>query len=123
MRTPLRPLSRRGLLTGTLGSAALLAMGGSLAGCGTKGAQQTEAGCVSEDLSGTEKKLVFSNWPQYMDVDEKDESKRPSLDEFISEDRHLGDLHRGHQRQQRVLRQGAATSSPPARAPTGTSSC
>ncbi|MEU5907653.1 spermidine/putrescine ABC transporter substrate-binding protein [Micromonospora sp. NPDC047527] len=84
MRTPLRPLSRRGLLTGTLGSAALLTMGGSLAGCGTKGAQQTEAGCVSEDLSGTEKKLAFSNWPQYMDVDEKDESKRPSLDEFIT---------------------------------------
>ncbi|RQX08353.1 polyamine ABC transporter substrate-binding protein [Micromonospora inaquosa] len=84
MRTPLRPLSRRGLLTGTLGSATLLTMGGSLAGCGTKGAQQTETGCVSEDLSGTEKKLAFANWPQYMDVDEKDESKRPSLDEFIT---------------------------------------
>ncbi|RAO52360.1 hypothetical protein ONO86_01820 [Micromonospora noduli] len=84
MRTPLRPLSRRGLLTGTLGSAALLTMGGSLAGCGTKGAQQTEAGCVSEDLSGTEKKLAFANWPQYMDVDDTDESKRPSLDEFIT---------------------------------------
>ncbi|MEH0931820.1 polyamine ABC transporter substrate-binding protein [Micromonospora sp. CPCC 205558] len=84
MRTPFRPLSRRGLLTGTLGSAALLSVGGSLAGCGTKGAQQTEAGCVSEDLSGTEKKLAFANWPQYMDVDDKDESKRPSLDEFIT---------------------------------------
>ncbi|WP_406059501.1 extracellular solute-binding protein [Micromonospora sp. NBC_00860] len=84
MRTPLRPLSRRGLLTGTLGSAALLSMGGSLAGCGTKGAQQTEAGCVSEDLSGTEKKLAFANWPQYMDVDDTDESERPSLDEFIT---------------------------------------
>ncbi|MEV1332307.1 spermidine/putrescine ABC transporter substrate-binding protein [Micromonospora costi] len=84
MRTPFRPLSRRGLLTGTLGSAALLAAGGSLAGCGTKGAQQTEAGCVSEDLSNTEKKLAFSNWPQYMDVDEKDESKRPTLDAFIA---------------------------------------
>ncbi|WP_328849408.1 spermidine/putrescine ABC transporter substrate-binding protein [Micromonospora zamorensis] len=83
MRTPLRPLSRRGLLSGTLGSAALLALGGGLAGCSTKGAQQTDAGCVSEDLSGTERKLVFSNWPQYLDVDEKDESKRPSLDEFV----------------------------------------
>ncbi|MFG1914054.1 spermidine/putrescine ABC transporter substrate-binding protein [Micromonospora sp. NPDC048898] len=86
MRVPLRPLSRRGLLSGTLGSAALLAGGGGLAGglagCGTKGAQQTEAGCVSEDLSGTEKKLAFSNWPQYLDVDDADESKRPSLDEF-----------------------------------------
>ncbi|RZT82753.1 spermidine/putrescine transport system substrate-binding protein [Micromonospora violae] len=84
MRTPLRPLSRRGLLSGTLGSAALLTLGGSLTGCGTKGAQQTEAGCVSEDLSATEKKLAFANWPQYLDVDDKDESRRPSLDEFIA---------------------------------------
>ncbi|SCL60549.1 ABC transporter substrate-binding protein [Micromonospora chersina] len=83
MRSPHRHLTRRGLLTGTLGSAALLATAGTLAGCGTKGAQQTEAGCKSEDLSATEKKLAFSNWPQYMDADEKDESKRPTLDEFI----------------------------------------
>ncbi|MER7330134.1 MULTISPECIES: spermidine/putrescine ABC transporter substrate-binding protein [unclassified Micromonospora] len=85
MRTPFRPLTRRGLLTGTLGSAALLAAGGSLAGCGTKAATQTEAGCVSQDLSGIEKKLAFSNWPQYMDVDESDESKRPTLDAFIAQ--------------------------------------
>ncbi|MBM0227799.1 MULTISPECIES: spermidine/putrescine ABC transporter substrate-binding protein [Micromonospora] len=84
MRSPLRPLTRRGLLTGTLGSAALLATAGALTGCGTKGAQQTEAGCKSDDLSATEKKLAFSNWPQYMDVDEKDESKRPTLDAFIA---------------------------------------
>ncbi|MEU6020474.1 spermidine/putrescine ABC transporter substrate-binding protein [Micromonospora sp. NPDC047134] len=84
MRSTFRPLTRRGLLTGTLGSAALLAAGGTLAGCGTPGAQQTEAGCVSEDLSGTEKKLAFSNWPQYMDVDDDDTAKRPSLDGFVS---------------------------------------
>ncbi|MDG4807993.1 spermidine/putrescine ABC transporter substrate-binding protein [Micromonospora sp. WMMD1120] len=105
MRAPLRPFSRRALLTGTLGSTALLTTGGGLAtgslatggslalgglaigglaGCGTRGAQQTEAGCVSEDLSGTEKTLAFSNWPQYLDVDERDESRRPTLDEFVS---------------------------------------
>ncbi|MFG3600752.1 polyamine ABC transporter substrate-binding protein [Micromonospora chersina] len=83
MRSPHRHLTRRGLLTGTLGSAALLATAGTLAGCGTKGAQQTEAGCKSDDVSATEKKLAFSNWPQYMDVDEKDESKRPTLDGFV----------------------------------------
>jgi spermidine/putrescine transport system substrate-binding protein len=85
MRRTSRPVSRRGLLTGALGSATLLATGGTLAGCGTKGAEQTEAEkakCVSEDVSGTEKKLVFSNWPQYMDVDENDESKRPTLQAF-----------------------------------------
>ncbi|GIJ26955.1 ABC transporter substrate-binding protein [Micromonospora qiuiae] len=80
MRRALRPLTRRGLLTGTVGVAALLATGG--AGCGIPAAQQTGAGCVSEDLSDTEKKLAFSNWPQYLDVD--DESKRPSLDSFVS---------------------------------------
>ncbi|MEU7959740.1 polyamine ABC transporter substrate-binding protein [Micromonospora humida] len=84
MRTPLRPLTRRGLLTGTLGSAALLATGGSLTGCGTKAATQTEAGCKSDDLSATEKTLAFSNWPQYMDVDDKDAAKRPSLDAFVA---------------------------------------
>ncbi|WP_329007384.1 spermidine/putrescine ABC transporter substrate-binding protein [Micromonospora rifamycinica] len=84
MRTPLRPLTRRGLLTGTLGSAALLTAGGSLAGCGTKAATQTEDGCKSDDLSATEKTLAFSNWPQYMDVDEKDAAKRPSLDAFVA---------------------------------------
>ncbi|MFF5215706.1 spermidine/putrescine ABC transporter substrate-binding protein [Micromonospora sp. NPDC000442] len=84
MRSAHRPLTRRGLLTGTLGSAALLAAGGTLVGCGTPAAQQTEEGCVSEDLSGSEKTLAFSNWPQYMDVDEDDESKRPSLDGFVS---------------------------------------
>ncbi|MEV0156673.1 spermidine/putrescine ABC transporter substrate-binding protein [Micromonospora sp. NPDC050686] len=84
MRSPLRPLTRRGLLTGTLGTAAMFAAGGALAGCGTKGAQQTEAGCRSDDLSATEKKLAFSNWPQYVDVDEKDESKRPTVDAFIA---------------------------------------
>ncbi|WP_406075143.1 PotD/PotF family extracellular solute-binding protein [Micromonospora sp. NBC_01638] len=83
MRTPLKPLTRRGLLTGTLGSAALLAAGGALAGCGTKAATQTEEGCKSEDLSATEKKLAFANWPQYLDADEKDESKRPTLDAFF----------------------------------------
>ncbi|WFE44857.1 spermidine/putrescine ABC transporter substrate-binding protein [Verrucosispora sp. WMMD1129] len=84
MRSAHRPFTRRGLLTGTLGSAALLTAGGTLTGCGTRAAQQTEEGCVSEDLSGTEKTLAFSNWPQYMDVDEDDESKRPSLDGFVS---------------------------------------
>ncbi|WP_329107540.1 spermidine/putrescine ABC transporter substrate-binding protein [Micromonospora sp. NBC_01699] len=80
--TLLPGVSRRTLLHGAAGSAALLAAGGALSACGTKGAQQTEAGCVSEDLSGSEKTLAFSNWPQYLDVDEADESKRPTLDAF-----------------------------------------
>ncbi|MEH1097714.1 polyamine ABC transporter substrate-binding protein [Micromonospora sp. CPCC 205561] len=84
MRAPSRPLTRRGLLAGTVGSTALLAAGGALAGCGTRAATQTETGCVSEDLSAAEKTLTFSNWPQYMDVAESDASKRPTLDAFVA---------------------------------------
>ncbi|SCL28068.1 spermidine/putrescine transport system substrate-binding protein [Micromonospora nigra] len=83
MRSNPRPLTRRGLLTGTLGSAALLTAAGTLAGCGIEGGRQTEADCVSRDLSGTEKTLAFSNWPQYVDVND-DWTKRPSLDEFTT---------------------------------------
>lgn len=64
--------------------ALVVAAGGALAACGTEGTKQTEASCVSDDLSSSEKKLAFSNWPQYMDVDENDESKRPTLEAFQS---------------------------------------
>ncbi|WP_344131882.1 spermidine/putrescine ABC transporter substrate-binding protein [Luedemannella flava] len=72
-------MSRRTLMRGTAAAGALAALGGSLAACGTKGTKQTEATCVSTDNSATEKTLAFSNWPLYIDVDEKDETKRPSL--------------------------------------------
>ncbi|HEY3009187.1 MAG TPA: spermidine/putrescine ABC transporter substrate-binding protein [Micromonosporaceae bacterium] len=77
-------LSRRTLVRGGLAGGALLAAGGALAACGTKGKKQTEASCVSEDKSATEKTINFSNWPLYMDVDEKNESKHPTLDAFVS---------------------------------------
>jgi spermidine/putrescine transport system substrate-binding protein len=78
-------LSRRGLLRGAVAGGAVLAAGGALSACGTKGTQQTEASCVSEDKSASEKKLLFSNWPLYIDVDEKDEKKRPTLDAFVAD--------------------------------------
>jgi spermidine/putrescine transport system substrate-binding protein len=80
-----RPLTRRGLLRGVAAGGAMIATGGALSACGTEGAQQTEASCVSEDKSSSDKKLLFSNWPLYIDVDEKDEKKRPTLDAFIAE--------------------------------------
>jgi spermidine/putrescine transport system substrate-binding protein len=73
-----RGFSRRTLLRGAAGSAALAG----LAACGTPGAKQTTASCVSEDRSATDRNLVFANWPQYIDVAEDDESKRPTLDAF-----------------------------------------
>jgi spermidine/putrescine transport system substrate-binding protein len=75
-------LSRRTLVRGAMASGALVTAGGLLTACGTEGTKQSEASCVSEDTSGTDKKLAFSNWPQYMDVDEKEESKRPTLIAF-----------------------------------------
>jgi spermidine/putrescine transport system substrate-binding protein len=78
-------LSRRTLVRGALAGGALLAAGTSLAACGTKGTKQTEASCVSEDKSATEKTVNFSNWPLYIDVDEKDEKKRPTLDAFVKQ--------------------------------------
>ncbi|HEU4426025.1 MAG TPA: spermidine/putrescine ABC transporter substrate-binding protein [Pilimelia sp.] len=95
LRPPLSPeaaallsaagVSRRTLMRGAMASGALLAAGGALAACGTEGTKQTESSCVSNDVSAQEKKLIFSNWPLYIDVDEKDEKKRPTLDAFAAE--------------------------------------
>ncbi len=68
-------VTRRGLLRG----AAAFTVAAGLAGCGTKGTKQTPAGCVSEDVSATEKTLQFSNWPQYLDLEGK---KSATLDAF-----------------------------------------
>jgi len=78
-------LSRRSLLRGVLAGGALAATGGALAACGTKPAKKpTAKACTATDASATEKKLVFSNWPLYIDVDDKDEKKRPTLDAFAT---------------------------------------
>jgi spermidine/putrescine transport system substrate-binding protein len=80
-------LSRRTLMRGLLAGGAFAATGGALAACGTKPAKKTEsekAGCVGTDASATEKKINFSNWPLYIDVDEKDDKKRPTLDAFTA---------------------------------------
>jgi spermidine/putrescine transport system substrate-binding protein len=78
-------LSRRTLMRGAFAGGAFVAAGGALSACGTKGTSQTEASCVSEDTSATDKKLIFSNWPLYIDVDENDEKKRPTLDAFAAD--------------------------------------
>jgi spermidine/putrescine transport system substrate-binding protein len=61
-------LSRRGFLRGASLSALALSSGPLLAACGTEAAKQTAASCVSKDVSASEKKLLFSNWPEYIDV-------------------------------------------------------
>jgi spermidine/putrescine transport system substrate-binding protein len=77
-----RSLSRRSLVRGAAASGGVLLAGSALAACGTPGAQQSAESCVSEDVSDSEKTINFSNWPQYIDIDDADESRRPTLEAF-----------------------------------------
>ncbi|MFC6288485.1 PotD/PotF family extracellular solute-binding protein [Nocardioides sp. GCM10027113] len=74
--------SRRGFLRGAGLSAVVLGSGSLLAACGTEGTVQSEETCQSTDRSDTEKQLVFSNWPLYLDEKGK---KYPTLDDFQSQ--------------------------------------
>lgn len=65
-------LDRRTVLRG-MGGVAAVGMGSLvLGGCGTSGGKQDAEDCTSKDISATEKKLVISNWPEYIDEDDKD---------------------------------------------------
>jgi len=74
-------LTRRTLLRG----AGAVALGGALAACGTKGTAGTaapaSARAAAQDLSATEKLVTWSNWPEYIDLDE-DSGKNPTLAAF-----------------------------------------
>ncbi len=79
-------LTRRAVMSGALGLGAL----GALSACGSKGTNQRASGSAApsakaaQDLSDTEKVVNWSNWPEYIDVDDKTQA-RPSLDEFAKE--------------------------------------
>ncbi|WP_433545437.1 ABC transporter substrate-binding protein [Streptomyces sp. CA-294286] len=75
-------LTRRSLLRAAGGGALAVGGVGALSACGipAAGSKDREA-AVADDFSAREKQVVFSNWTEYMDVDEK--TKRyPSLDAF-----------------------------------------
>ncbi|GHH52264.1 ABC transporter substrate-binding protein [Streptomyces candidus] len=75
-------LTRRSLLRAAGGGALAVGGVGALSACGipAAGGKGGEA-AVADDFSAKEKQVVFSNWTEYMDVDEK--TKRyPSLDGF-----------------------------------------
>ncbi|MFF2999321.1 spermidine/putrescine ABC transporter substrate-binding protein [Streptomyces sp. NPDC057950] len=71
-------LSRRSLLRALGGGAAL----GALAGCGVPAAYVSPRDRAGADLSARDKRLTWSNWPLYIDTDDKDRTKRPTLDAF-----------------------------------------
>lgn len=72
--------SRRSFLRGASLSALALGAPGLLAACGTDSQVQSSDECKSTDLSDTEKTVVFSNWPEYIDVD--DAGNMPTLQQF-----------------------------------------
>jgi spermidine/putrescine transport system substrate-binding protein len=72
-------LDRRRFLRGAAAGGLAMGLPSLLAACGTKGLVQTAESCKSTDLSSSEKKLVFSNWPEYIDVKGK---HMPTLEAF-----------------------------------------
>ncbi|MFE9457878.1 spermidine/putrescine ABC transporter substrate-binding protein [Streptomyces californicus] len=71
-------MSRRSLLR-ALGAGAA---GAALAGCGVPAAFVEPGERAGRDSSATDHTLRFANWPLYIDTDDDDESKRPTLDAF-----------------------------------------
>ncbi|MFI8364750.1 spermidine/putrescine ABC transporter substrate-binding protein [Streptomyces sp. NPDC085612] len=70
--------SRRVMLSG-IGAAGLSA---ALAGCGVPAAYVPEERRGGPDRSDRDRSVSFSNWPLYIDTDEEDEERRPTLEAF-----------------------------------------
>ncbi|KAA1427769.1 polyamine ABC transporter substrate-binding protein [Nocardioides antri] len=77
-----RGLGRRRMLQGAGLSALALGSPTLLSACGTESQVQSSDSCKSTDKSEEEKVLVFSNWPEYIDVQGK---RMPTLEQFETE--------------------------------------
>jgi spermidine/putrescine transport system substrate-binding protein len=79
-------LSRRSVVTGALGLGTIAA----LSACGSAGKNPTASGTstptakAAQDMSDTEKVVNWSNWPEYMDINDKTQS-HPTLDAFTKQ--------------------------------------
>ncbi|MFE8922010.1 polyamine ABC transporter substrate-binding protein [Streptomyces rochei] len=74
-------LTRRSLLRASAGGALAVGGLGTLSACGIPPAGKTEGGVSSEDRSKEEKEVSFSNWTEYMDIDESGR-RHPTLEAF-----------------------------------------
>ncbi|MFK4147431.1 spermidine/putrescine ABC transporter substrate-binding protein [Streptomyces sp. NPDC004065] len=74
-------LTRRSLLRASAGGALALGGLGTLSACGIPAAGKTQGGTSAEDHSAQEKVVNFSNWPEYIDVDDSGKH-RPTLEAF-----------------------------------------
>ncbi|MFF1407578.1 spermidine/putrescine ABC transporter substrate-binding protein [Streptomyces sp. NPDC058294] len=70
--------SRRSLLAALGGTAAL----GALAGCGVPAAYVRPGDRSVTDESAADRKLTWANWPLYIDTDDANPSRRPTLEAF-----------------------------------------
>jgi spermidine/putrescine transport system substrate-binding protein len=61
------PIGRRGFLRGAGLAGIGVAAPALLSACGTPAAKQSADSCVSKDLSSSQKRLRYSNWPEYID--------------------------------------------------------
>jgi len=75
-------LSRRGVLQAFGVGGVALAGGSLLSACGTEGTSQEPGGVAAEDRSDVDKTVNFSNWVQYIDVDDKNKKLHPTLKQF-----------------------------------------
>ncbi|MER6627738.1 spermidine/putrescine ABC transporter substrate-binding protein [Streptomyces sp. NPDC000987] len=74
-------LTRRSLLRASAGGALAVGGLGALSACGIPAAGNTKGGVSAEDHSAEEKVVNFSNWTEYIDVDDS-EKRHPTLDRF-----------------------------------------
>ncbi|MFF0764573.1 polyamine ABC transporter substrate-binding protein [Streptomyces sp. NPDC003328] len=74
-------LTRRSLLRASAGGALAVGGLGALSACGIPAAGKTQGGTSAEDHSSKEKVVNFSNWPEYIDVDDRGKH-HPTLEAF-----------------------------------------
>ncbi|MCX4635893.1 spermidine/putrescine ABC transporter substrate-binding protein [Streptomyces platensis] len=79
-------LSRRALLRG-MGGLGVTGALAAMTGCGVPPAYVETADRGGPDRSARDHRLVFANWPLYIDVDDRHKQRRPTLDAF---ERHTG---------------------------------
>ncbi|MEU0335374.1 spermidine/putrescine ABC transporter substrate-binding protein [Streptomyces sp. NPDC006193] len=81
LRTGRAALTRRSLLRASAGGALAAGGLGALSACGIPAAGRTRGGATEQDHSAREKVVNFSNWTEYIDVDDKGK-RHPTLDVF-----------------------------------------
>ncbi|WP_133917128.1 ABC transporter substrate-binding protein [Streptomyces sp. NBC_00582] len=77
LRSGRAAMTRRSLMGGALAVGGV----GALSACGIPAAGKSQGGVSADDHSEKEKVVNFSNWPEYIDVDDS-EQHRPTLDAF-----------------------------------------